>query len=995
MMNKKGLGVIGVVCCLLVPSGQAFDTNMLARAITDLSASFPDKYTQGAAFMKALGSVKTDEEFLALQRKALLANPLLDFDKLLIVRRGEHRLGLPQNWESNCGIGSRGYSNDIAVLSIAKGSVESLFRPSKGAFVGDVDLHCDADRMLISMPGEKGRWHVWELKADGTGLRQVTPEEPGVDQYDACYLPDGGVIFGSTAAITGVPCVGGGSVIANLFRMNADGTGIRRLTFDQENNWYPTVLNDGRVMYTRWEYTDTPHYFTRLLFTMNPDGTSQSALYGSNSYWPNSIFYARPIPGSPGKVVGVVSGHHGVARMGELVVFDTARGRVEADGVVQRIPGYGKKVEPVIRDQLVDGSWPRFLHPYPLNDKYFVVACKPSEQAQWGIYLVDIFDNMVLLHEEPGLAMLEPVPFRKTERPPVIPDRVRLGEKEATVYLNDIYAGPGLKGVPRGTVKKLRVITYHYAYPGMGGHINIGVDGCWDVHRIIGTVPVNKDGSVAFKVPANTPLAIQPLDENGQAIQLMRSWFTAMPGELVSCVGCHDTQNNGPASRPNLAFRKAPVAITPWYGPTRGFSFPREVQPVLDRYCIGCHEQFSEGQPMVLLKPKPRKTDPSKPVNPANVAKKPKSNGFDAPYIALHPFVRRPGPESDYHLQNPFEYHASTSELIQMLRQGHHGVTLDKESWDRLITWIDLNVPDHGTWGEHRKVRDGMIEARHDLLKKYAGMDETPEVIIHAPAKEIEYEKPASEPGVKPSSKDWSFDPAKVKGLPSELKFDLGNGQVMELVLVPARHPFYMGKFETMNAQFRLFDPDHDSGVISRSNKDQVNRGISVNEDRQPVVRVSWNEARDFCAWLSKKTGKSFSLPTEDQWEWACRGGRSTPMWYGEITNDFSKVANLADSQLLKVLIGNSPPWIPVIASVNDGATVTAAVGHYQPNPFGLYDMHGNAAEWTASSDRDGKRICRGGSFYDRPYRATATAYRSYLPYQPVFDVGFRVLMEK
>ena len=185
------------------------------------------------------------------------------------------------------------------------------------------------------------------MRSDGSGLRQVTPgDEPDVDNYDPCYLPDGRIMFCSTRCFHGVPCVGGGNTVANLFRMNADGTDIRQLCFDQDHDWCPTVLNNGRVLYSRWEYSDSPHYFTRLLFHMNPDGTNQSEYYGSNSMWPNSIFYARPLPGHPTKVVAVISGHHGVPRMGELVVFDPAHGRHEAGGAVQRIPGRGRRVAP-------------------------------------------------------------------------------------------------------------------------------------------------------------------------------------------------------------------------------------------------------------------------------------------------------------------------------------------------------------------------------------------------------------------------------------------------------------------------------------------------------------------------------------------------------------------------------------------------------------------------------------------------------------------------
>ena len=182
---------------------------------------------------------------------------------------------------------------------------------------------------------------------------------------------------------------------------------------------------------------------------MNPDGTEQLAYYGSGGFWPNRIFYARPIPGHPTMFVGIVSGHHGTARAGELVLFDVAKGRRQAEGVVQRIPGKGRSVEAVMIDGLVDASWPRFIHPYPLSDKYFLVACQPTKKSRWGIYLADVFDNLVLLCEEKDAVLFEPVPVRRTPRPHVIPSRVDLASREATVYLSNVYAGEGLGGIPR------------------------------------------------------------------------------------------------------------------------------------------------------------------------------------------------------------------------------------------------------------------------------------------------------------------------------------------------------------------------------------------------------------------------------------------------------------------------------------------------------------------------------------------------------------------
>jgi formylglycine-generating enzyme required for sulfatase activity len=1062
-------------------------------AIEDLIATYGGKYARGQEFLGRLNEVEKGildieaamdrgdqgakqripalvEKFTVLQREALLANPLLDFEKLLLVKRkAGGNMGLPQNWQANCSLGRRGYDNEIAVLSPVgpQGKLSTFLKPKNGEFVGDLKLDFDADKMLFSMPDERQRWQVWELKLAGAGkgdspvfagaktgtvpdsvpgLRQVTPgDEKDIDNFDACYLPDGRILFSSTIACNGVPCVGGGDQVANLCIMNADGTGVRQLCFDQDQNWCPTVLNNGRVLFTRWEYSDTPHYFTRILFHMNPDGSGQMAYYGSNSYWPNSFFYAKPVPNHPTKLVAVISGHHGVPRMGELIVFDPAKGRYEADGAVQRIPGNGQKVEPIIRDGLVDGSWPKFLHPMPLSEKYILTACQPTAQSNWGIYLVDTFDNIILIKEEAGYVLFEPVPLHKTAKPPVLPDRIDLKKKDATVYLADVYQGPGLAGVPRGTVKKLRLYEPHYSYPGMGGHINVGIDGPWDVHRILGTVPVEADGSASFRVPANTPIAVQPLDAEGKALQLMRSWYTAMPGEIFSCVGCHDTQNATPPSKATIAGGRKASEITPWYGPARGFSFKREVQPVLDKYCVGCHK---EGAPPQNGRAVPDFT-----------AKK--DNGdrnFTRSYIALHPFVRRPGPESDYHMQKPLEYHADTSELIQMLKRGHYNVQLDAEAWDRLVTWIDLNVPDHGTWTEHVGGPRGEMKRRMELRAKYANRSDNPEEIPDLANKEpVKYVAPAPLPERKPQNlrvAGWPFDATEaVKRqaagkLPTALKLELtGDGTVpvfvsaktglspspgvtIDLVLVPAGEfvmgdamgeadeapasavkiakPFYMGATEISNAQYAAFKAEHDSGVISATGKDQSDRGHVINQPNQPVVRVTWSEAMEFCKWLSQKTGKKVTLPTEAQWEWACRAGSDTPFFYGNRDTDFSKFANLADAALNQLDRGDAPPWHPRDRRFNDGSGVTADVTRYQPNAWGLRNMHGNAAEWTLSSYRpypynenDGRndpnapdmKVVRGGSWYDRPAQARSASRLPYRPWQAVYNVGFRVVV--
>jgi formylglycine-generating enzyme required for sulfatase activity len=264
-----------------------------------------------------------------------------------------------------------------------------------------------------------------------------------------------------------------------------------------------------------------------------------------------------------------------------------------------------------------------------------------------------------------------------------------------------------------------------------------------------------------------------------------------------------------------------------------------------------------------------------------------------------------------------------------------------------------------------------------------------------------------------------------------EKKLDLGDGLSLDLTLIPAgefvmgsaagevdespqaavkiARPFYLGTFEVTNAQYARFDPGHDSAYISVFNKDQSNRGEPANGARQPVIRVCWDEAQAFCAWLSAKTGKKCSLPSEAQWEYAARAGTSTPLYFGDVATDFGKFANLADQRLTKLCRGDSPKWLPSVKEVDDGATVTSDVGRYRPNAWGLYDVEGNAAEWTGTAYRPypydtedgrddpqaaGDKAVRGGSFYDRPQRARSASRGHYPRWQHVFDVGFRVLVE-
>ncbi len=1208
-------------------------TTALRLAIEDLSKTFPGKYTRGAEFLQQLAAVTNEAGFAALQREALLTNPLLDFDKLLLVRRGEvqakapakgkkkarGQLGLPANWNGNASLPRQGYDDEIAVLSPVRpdGKLTTLYQPERDVFVGDLNLNWDGQRLLFSSLASNNTWQVFEIGVDGKGLRQVTPDDAkDVDNYNACYLPDGALLFSSTATFLGVPCVFGSSYIGNLYRLETNAS-IRQVTFEQEHDWHPTVMPDGRILYTRWEYTDASHSNSRMLFQMNPDGTDQRAFRGSGSWFPGSLFYAKPVPGHPGRVVGIASGHHGVARVGRLLIFETPEGRADGNGIAQEIPGRGKVVEPIVRDQLIQG-YPQFLMPWPLGDpstalgagKYFLVSCKPDAVAPWGIYLVDVFDNITLLKELPGEALFEPIPLRATERPPVIPSRVDLTKSEATVHIHDLYEGPGLAGVPRGTVKALRLVGYEFSRRGNGGlYGTIGSDGPWDMRRVIGTVPVEADGSVKFKLPANTPLMFQPLDEKGQALQLMRTWITAMPGETVSCAGCHEDPGVAPMRRASRASQAAPATITPWYGPTRGFSFTREVQPVLDKYCVSCHGStpltaggstaLTAGDGTRTNRPNFKGGIPLAGWTSQMAGHWGGGGKFTTAYWELQRYVRRPGIESDRGLFTPLEFHFSTTELGQLLRKGHHGVQLDAEAYSRLVTWADQNAPFYGRWGDVPGINTNNLCLMNQRLlesrRKYAPMGpfDDPEIMPETPPFDTTPVKPSDNPqsAIHNSQLDgWPFSaddavrlqkqstpsgapalqliplvkqagtpppPVRAKfvrvwagpakwlqiaeaeiisggrnvalGQPAKQSSTYGGGwdaknavdgkregqathsrngdhewweveladacvieklefwprpgvcavrlaeakvelldaqrnvvwervtpktigdKVTFNVGTPASQTdlavawipageflmgsadghtderpvhrqkiargFWMTRCEITNEQFKQFDPQHESGTEDRHGYQFGVTGYPLDAANQPVVRVSWDEAQAYCRWLSQKLGKRVTLPTEAQWEWACRAGSATPLWYGGLDTDFSKAANLGDAMLAqfsgnpytqdwKTAAHKNPNkfdnWLPQEARFNDGGFVTEPVGKYAPNPWGLCDMHGNAAEWTAStylpypghSEADGEKVVRGGSWFDRPFHGTSSYRRPYQPWQKIHNVGFRVIIK-
>ena len=267
-------------------------------------------------------------------------------------------------------------------------------------------------------------------------------------------------------------------------------------------------------------------------------------------------------------------------------------------------------------------------------------------------------DVFASFRASPGQELFNPIPLVQQPMPPVLPERINLESQTASVFVTDIYDGVGMTGIPWGVVKKLRVFSYHFNYMHRGGHDALGVHTGWDVKRILGEVDVESDGSVTFEIPANTPVSLQPLDEKGRAVQLMRSWLVGMPGENVSCNGCHESQLNVTPAKYTIASRQTPKPLKPFYDVPRSVSFETEVYyPIVMKYCMDCHDGSEQDRPSF-----------------ANV---------QSAYDNIHPFVRRPGPESDMDVLRPMEYHASTSELYRMLEKNHYHVSLDDEAWSR------------------------------------------------------------------------------------------------------------------------------------------------------------------------------------------------------------------------------------------------------------------------------------------------------------------------
>jgi len=622
------------------------------------------------------------------------------------------------------------------------GQTRTLLDDRKGV-IRDPDVSYDARRVLFAWKKSLNEddYHLYEMNVADGSVRQLT-SGLGFADYEGAYALNGHIVFNSTRCVQTVDCWW--TEVSNLYTCDGGGRYLRRLGFDQVHSNYPTLTPDGRVLYTRWEYSDRGQIFPQGLFQMNPDGTGQTVFYGNNTWFPTAILHARAIPGTQ-KVVAVFSGHH-TRQKGWLGILDPSRGRQENQGAQLIAPV--RKTE-AVRIDAYGQAGDQFQYPYPLSETEFLVTFRPAgSKGRFAVYWMDQDGRRELLVSDPAISCNQPVPLMPRPVPPPRPSTVDYRQKQGTYYLQDIYAGPGLAGIPRGTIKKLRVVALSFRAAGIGQNrsqgaagaalsstpISVG-NGAWDPKTVLGEAKVYDDGSAAFHVPARTPVYFQALDSRGYAVQTMRSWSTAQPGERVACVGCHESKNTAPrqASSIPTAMTRPAEPLAGLDGPPRGFSFGQEIQPILDRHCTRCHRlsppvasnRARRGSPDPAgtategLQTTAAQDDASFSLLGREVVDPVAKRRWSEAYLALthstlegihrgpicftgHPneMVNWIDAQSVPTLLPPCFAGAARSRLVKLLEDGHRGVKLSREELARLACWIDLAVPYCGNYLE-------------------------------------------------------------------------------------------------------------------------------------------------------------------------------------------------------------------------------------------------------------------------------------------------------
>ncbi len=642
----------------------------------------------------------------------------------------------------------------LSVSSTGEVKREVLLEDKTGA-IRDPDVSYDATKILFSWKKHqfKDDFHLYEMDLTTRKIRQITQGKCA--DIEAKYLPTDEIVFNSTRCEQTTDCWI--TEVSNLYMMKTDGSFLRRVGFDQVCTTYPTVTEQGNVVYTRWDYSDRGQMFPQGLFLMKPDGSFQTELYGNKSWYPTAIGHARQIPNT-NKFLATLHGHH-TAQRGKLAVIDPSLGRQEDSGVILLAPV--RKEKPMKAD-LYGQRGEQFQYPYPLSEELFLTTFEPidadnrSYPSPYGLYLMNPDGRRELLVSHPILDCKQAVAIMQRPLPKLEKSRVDYRSNKGYLFVRNIYYGDGVKGVKKGSIKKLRVVKIDYRKAPVGalngfnneGGVDVFTMVCtpvglgnatWDTKEILGEVDIEKDGSVYFEIPARTPVYFQPIDENGYAVTTMRSWTTMQPNEFYSCLGCHgdrDTPNPIPLK---IAKDRKPKKLKPFYNVKGGFSFKKHIQPILNKHCITCHNDRSKARILSL--------DGTSKLSVADIAKTEgkqwedleKKNSQNAvrafsllDYPILNKLAKRVFNDAYYNLLSPQLIHgghvcyadfrnpvinwagmlsiptllppyyrgAAKSEIMEMLREGHGNTKLTQEELDKLAAWIDLYVPYCGDYYE-------------------------------------------------------------------------------------------------------------------------------------------------------------------------------------------------------------------------------------------------------------------------------------------------------
>ena len=714
----------------------------LRLAIEDVIAEYGPRYPKGPEYSKrlaaleqkqnaavhgTLGEMQAVEDALeSLRREAMLAHPLLDFDKLLFVKRITYTSShiYSDHWD-----GSRKMGGNLCTLSpaapdgkVADGAVRQIAPQLTGGLFGRFDLSFDAKKVVFAYkPAENQGYRIYEINVDGTGLRQLTfdaPEETELMEHygerfryedcDPCYLPDGKIMFASTRSQRRVFCFG--STVTSLYLMDGDGKDLRCISGGPVNEMTPCVMDDGRVIYTRWEYVDKGFGNVQSLWAMRPDGSGSAHVYKNDVILPAGMINARSIPGSQ-RIVTVGVPHCGLS-VGPIVLVDSRLDRRTAEAMTNVTPELGY---PGMSHHPSGRTFGYFKEPFPLSEKLFLVAYNPRSQCSdptgYGIYVLDAWGNRAELYRDPEISCFQPTPLRPRRRPIATPpvagaegavvgtDNTR-EENPATLFMQDVYRG--MTGIERGRVKYLRVMEaigvswdegWRSGQQGDGAGLQasaVSFDGDVNIKKIHGIATVREDGSAHFTVPAEKNLFFQALDENYMELQRMRTFVNLMPGENRSCIGCHEPRKWAPQAKPANPLAASLPAET--LAPQPGDSGPRtvhyalDIRPILDKHCTGCHGGREGGR---------------LPAGELDLSGE-LTRLYDCSYEnlvgkGLVSYLSDCYGSANVSPELPLTFGSHQSRLVERIRRDPCRANLTREEFIRIVTWIDANAPYFGT----------------------------------------------------------------------------------------------------------------------------------------------------------------------------------------------------------------------------------------------------------------------------------------------------------